>query len=68
MNIEAKIAKGRAFVASVETNMGRTLTSNIIDLFMDNAKELGFTDDECLVVGNVVRTDKGLRPVAKWWT
>lgn len=61
-------AQGRAFVARVEASMGRALTDHIVDLFMDNAAELGLTEDECLDVANVIRADKGLAPVARWWS
>lgn len=66
--MSTKVAQGRAFVAKVEADIGYALDSHIIDLFFDNAEELGFTDDECLEVGNAVRADKGFAPVAKWWT
>lgn len=63
-----KLEQGRAFVAQVEAKMGRVIDSHIIDLMMDNADTLGFSDDECLEVGNAIRSDKGLPTVAKWWT
>lgn len=64
----AKMIAGKAFFARVEADMGHPVTDHIIDLFMDNAEELGFSDDECLEIGNAVYADKGLPPVAKWWT
>ncbi len=60
------LAKARALLLNVETAQGR-LDAHIIDLFMDNADTLGFSDDDCLAVGNVIRTERGLPPVAKWW-
>lgn len=62
-----KLEQGRAFVAKVEANVGHALDSHIIDLFMDNVDKLGFSDVECLEVGNAIRADKGLKPVIKWW-
>lgn len=62
-----KIEQARAFVVQVEADIGHALDSHIIDLFFDNADKLGFTDDECLEVGNAIRVDKGLASVAKWW-
>ncbi len=67
-DVEMKLTKGRAFFARVEQSMGRSLEHNIIDLFMDNARELGFNEDDCLMVGNIIRADKGLPTVPKWWT
>ena len=62
-----KIEQGRAFVKQVEADLGYAIGNHIIDLFFDNAKKLGFTDDDCLDVGNAIRADKGLAPVHKWW-
>lgn len=62
-----KIKKAREFVAKVEADLGHELDSHIIDLFMDNAVKLGFTDDECLTAGNLIRVEKGLPVVGKWW-
>lgn len=62
-----KLARGRALVAKVEADLGYAITSNIIDLFMDNARALNFSDMDCLDVGNAIRVEKGLMPVAKWW-
>lgn len=67
MNV-AKLAQARAFVRKVEGDLGHSLDSHIIDLFFDNAEKLGFSDDDCFAAGNAIRADKGLAPVAKWWT
>lgn len=63
----SRIEKGRKFVASVERDLGHPLQDHIIDLFMDNAERLGFSDDDCLEVGNAIHANKGLSSVAKWW-
>lgn len=62
-----KIEQGRAFVARVEASMGRAVDSHIVDLFFDNAADLGFSDDDCLLVGNAIRADRGLPTIDKWW-
>jgi len=62
-----KLAAGREFVKRVEADLGYALDSHIIDLFMDNADKLNFTDEDCLAVGNVVYADKGIAPTKKWW-
>lgn len=62
-----KLTKARAFVAKVEADLGHPLDSHILDLFFDNADELGFSDDDCFEIGNAIRADKGLTPVKKWW-
>jgi 3D (Asp-Asp-Asp) domain-containing protein len=67
MATTAKIEQGRAFFLRVEADLGHSLKDHIIDLFMDNAEKLGFTDDECLEVGNVIQADKGLSLTKKWW-
>lgn len=68
MATAVKLAQGRAFVAKVEADIGRPVMDHIIDLFMDNADTLGFSDVDCLDVGNAVRADKGLPAVARWWS
>ena len=65
--VEQKIEQGREFVRRVEADLGHALTDHIVDLFFDNAAKLGFSDDDCLTVGNAIRTDKNLPPVPKWW-
>jgi hypothetical protein len=62
-----KLEQGRAFIGLVERDMGHAVEHGIIDLFFDNAEKLGFTADDCLTVGNAIRGEKGLKPVAKWW-
>lgn len=67
MTLASKIEQGREFVLKVECDLGHALENHIIDLFFDNADRLGFSDDECLEVGNTIRADKGMPPVKKWW-
>jgi hypothetical protein len=68
MTTPEKLKLGRAFFATVEKSIGYSVTDHIIDLFFDNSAKLNFSDDDCLNVGNAIRADKGLPPVAKWWT
>lgn len=59
MMTDEERSKARAFVAKVEADLGYTLTDHIVDLFFDNAEELGLTDEECVAAGNLIRADKG---------
>lgn len=62
-----KIQQAREFVKRVEADIGHALDSHIIDLFFDNSDKLNFTDEECLLAGNVIQSDKGLPQTKKWW-